>query len=625
MSDGLIQDYLVRLQIFMADRHANSVGELLLFCFALAGLFIFLHSRRNRQGRIDRSAIRLVIGGWGSRGKSGTERLKAALFNSMGRSLLCKTTGCEPVLLYGARFGALEEIPLHRPYDKATIWEQLDVLHIAAEAKVDVFLWECMGLNPEYVKLMQQDWMRDDISTITNTYPDHEDIQGPAGSDVAESIASFIAPGGQVMTTEQLMFPLLEKRCIERNASIEQPTSMDMHGITDEVLRRFPYNEHPHNIALTLALARKMGVSQDYALKEMADRIKPDIGVLRTYPAVIIQGRGLEFSNGFSANEKFACQSNWERLGLSQLTLAHAPKVWLTALVNNREDRVTRSQVFAHFLAHDLDLDRMYLVGTNLDGFESFYFDTVRSLVMGLNLKTADDARSILLEYGRRLRIPETREVLDRRVHGLPPHNEISRTFQEWQSLLDELSAAPYAAPMAEKIRNFLVRCFRHKLVKVAPDTDVRTLLSLIISTTPEGFENKMHGMQNIKGIGLLWLELWEQLGRLEKQQRISNWTIAELKAFAQSTQLMDNPLCAAFLEEGVQDAPAPVLPIQTLNQRPPNKFRMYTQQKIKHFAKPNLEMLRSRRIKAIYRDFAGGRRSAAEVTAEIRRVQGEY
>jgi poly-gamma-glutamate synthase PgsB/CapB len=624
MMDGLLE-----LQSFISNRHANSIPELLVFCCLLAGLFLYLHSRRHRQGRLDRGTIPLVIGGWGSRGKSGTERLKAALFNAMGRSLLCKTTGCEPVLLYGRRFGPLEEIPLHRPYDKATIWEQLDVLHIAAEAKVDVFLWECMGLNPEYVRLMQDDWMQDDIATITNTYPDHEDIQGPSGMDVAESIASFIPQGGQLLTSEQLMYPLLEKRSREKGTVIGRPSAFDMFAVTDEVLKRFPYNEHPHNIALILALARKLGVSQDYALKEMADRIKPDIGVLRVYPRVSLRGRTLEFSNGFSANEKFGCVSNWQRLGLDRLTLAEAPKVWLTALVNNREDRVTRSHVFAQLLVQDLDLDQMFVVGTNIDGFESFFEDAVNSQIKGLDLSTREAAHQTLMDYGRRLRIPESRAILARRVMGLPANNGIAQNFLEWDSLCEELMNSSYTPALAEKIRNFLRQCFRRKLVTVPSHTDAVTLLNLIIEATPPGFENQMHGMQNIKGIGLLWLELWEQMVQLDRQRRLTAASPAELREFAAHLKMLDNPLCAAWLQEdetntrSPADTAAGLISKESSGKNSQLRLASTARQKIRHFVKPNHEMIRSRRIKAVYRNLARGHCSAAEATAAIRKAQG--
>ena len=58
-----------------------------------------------------------------------------------------------------------------------------------AQDRVEVFLWECMALSPPLVHTLSDEWMRDDYSTLTNAYPDNEDIQGPAGHDVARVIA----------------------------------------------------------------------------------------------------------------------------------------------------------------------------------------------------------------------------------------------------------------------------------------------------------------------------------------------------------------------------------------------------------------------------------------------------
>src|SRR5436190_23717910 len=78
-----------------------------------------------------------------------------------------------------------------------------------------------MGLTPSYVDILQKQWMRDDLSTLTNAYPDHEDIQGPSGIDVATVIGGFCAPGGKVMTTEDPnMLPVLRERARERDATL---------------------------------------------------------------------------------------------------------------------------------------------------------------------------------------------------------------------------------------------------------------------------------------------------------------------------------------------------------------------------------------------------------------------
>src|SRR3546814_8914503 len=116
------------------------------------------------------------------------------------------------MFLHGTAFGVLTEMFLFLPYDKATIWEQFSLLRTSRGLKAHVFLWECMGLNPSYVRVLQQDWMRDDIGTITNTYPDHEDVQGPAGRNIPEVMCEFIPSGSLLLTTEEEMLPILADR-----------------------------------------------------------------------------------------------------------------------------------------------------------------------------------------------------------------------------------------------------------------------------------------------------------------------------------------------------------------------------------------------------------------------------
>ena len=44
--------------------------------------------------------------------------------------------------------------------------------------------------------------MRDDIFTITNTYPGYEDIQGQAGINIPQVMTNFIPHKGSLITTE---------------------------------------------------------------------------------------------------------------------------------------------------------------------------------------------------------------------------------------------------------------------------------------------------------------------------------------------------------------------------------------------------------------------------------------
>ena len=168
----------LQFQHYFQSFYENSLFELSLFLILALAWFVGSHLYANHIMHNVRRRLPLVLGGWGTRGKSGTERLKAGLMNALGYSIVSKTTGCEAMFLYAPPFCALREMFLFRPYDKATIWEQYNLARLADKLGTEVFLWECMALNPAFVKLLQRHWMRDDIATLTNTYPDHEDIQG---------------------------------------------------------------------------------------------------------------------------------------------------------------------------------------------------------------------------------------------------------------------------------------------------------------------------------------------------------------------------------------------------------------------------------------------------------------
>ncbi|MCP4150930.1 MAG: hypothetical protein GY757_24500, partial [bacterium] len=179
-----VSELLEKFKDYFVFIYENTFTELILFAGSSLLIFVGRNLYLNARHRRLRKRIPLVIGGWGTRGKSSVERLKAGLINAMGYSLVSKTTGSEATFLHADTFRPLREIPLFRPYDKPTIWEQQYVTRIAGGVDAEVLLWECMGLQPDYVETLQQSWMRDDFSTITNTYPDHEDIMGPAGIDV---------------------------------------------------------------------------------------------------------------------------------------------------------------------------------------------------------------------------------------------------------------------------------------------------------------------------------------------------------------------------------------------------------------------------------------------------------
>ncbi|MDX2055636.1 MAG: capsule biosynthesis protein CapB [Polyangiaceae bacterium] len=369
-----------------------------------------------------RRRIPLRIGGWGSRGKSGTERIKAALFHAMRYETVVKTTGCEAMFIHARRDQPAREMFVYRPYDKATIWEQRNVLETASRLKAQVFLWECMALQPVFVRQLMLDWMQDKLATLTNAYPDHEDIMGPSGEDVARVIASFMPENGVAFTAEDQMFPIIADSARRRHTELHTVTDTDAQLLPKDLLDRFPYQEHPKNIALVLALAAHLGVEPDWAMVKMADYVVPDLGVLKTYPEIVVRNRKMKFSNGMSANERAGFLSNWQRLGFDVLDAENQPEIVSVAVVNNRADRVPRSRVFAELLVKDAACDVIVLINSNLIAMRRFLLENVAQVTLGVAFQATGgpaavaQATSVLDELWQRFRILNKRSVVRRKL-----------------------------------------------------------------------------------------------------------------------------------------------------------------------------------------------------------------
>lgn len=369
----------------------NSQEALGLYGLALFALFLGSSHVRRRAVANARAKIPLSVGGWGTRGKSGTERLKAGMFHGLGFRTFSKTTGCEAMFIHAAPAGPQHEIFTFRPYNKATIWEQRNLLELAAGLEAEVFLWECMALNPEYVDIMQRGWMRDDYATLTNTYPDHEDIQGPAGIDVATVIGNFVPQGNIVISSELGFNPVLRAAAERRNCEFVAIGDHDGDLMCGDLLAIFPYSEHPRNIALVTELARQLGIEEELAIVCMADYVYPDLGVLKFYPEVVVRGRRLNFVNGCSANERAGFLNNWKRTGCVELAANGDPERMVITVVNNRDDRVARSEVFSRILVNDVTVDAHVLIGTNLAGLSIFIDRALANFCTGIELADAGE------------------------------------------------------------------------------------------------------------------------------------------------------------------------------------------------------------------------------------------
>ena len=539
-------DLLNSMQDYFISLYENSLVDIILFMAAVFILFFARHLYLSRRIVKARRNIPLVIGGWGTRGKSGTERLKAALFNSFGLRTLSKTTGCEAMFLYADRYDKLNEVFLYRPYDKATIWEQNNVLQIADAMEVDVVLWECMALTPSYVDILQHRWMHDDISTITNAYPDHENLQGPAGYNVAEAMTHFIPNNSRLISTEELMTPILEHDAMTRNSSMTQAGWLEAAALAPDIMSRFSYEEHPYNVVLVLELAKALQISEERALKAMLEYVVPDIGVLKVFQrADVGEGRELEFINSMSANERYGTLGNWKRLGLDTLDRHNEPSTMITAFVNNRSDRVSRSNVFASILVNDIVADLYLLAGTNVNGLQSYIDAAWHTFSETLKLDDAAAAAAKITAYAERFRVPtrisQLREALLHMLDAVAADEAVKEAAMEnvddlnavqellagyedllfhyrhqWQNLHAYEKLMQHCReklPLHELEPLFKATAYHwleQRIVTVENEhASAQEVLEYLVRHTPPGMYNRVVGLQNIKGIGLELVYLW--------------------------------------------------------------------------------------------------------------------
>lgn len=563
--------------------HGNRLPHLAAYATVMLGAFLVRGVAVRRAIEHDRDAIPLVIGGWGTRGKSGTERLKAAFFQGLGHECLVKTTGCEAMFIHAVPGQQAREIFIYRPYDKATVWEQRDVLALARSLKVRVFLWECMALQPDLVSLLQSQWMRDDYSTITNAYPDHEDLQGPTGYDVATVISEFVPTKGNLLTAEDQMLPILRERSKERGTTMRVCHPRDADLIADDMLARFPYAEHPRNIALVTQLARALGISGAVALAEMADHVVPDLGVLKEYAKVPHRGRVLSFVNGMSANERTAALSNWERTGFADHDPDQQPGEWSVTVVNNRGDRMARSEVFARFLVEDIGAHRHFLIGTNVRGLKASIDEALDKHLAAISPthELAGDgterlqmARARLDRAFAKLKINRLdiesverelaamgtpkidRRTLERLLEPAEPGERYEAAKSAIGSALPELDVEQRPFVVAAIAKRRVVRSvhavlardlavnpvaidqafaraykaiFAESLISLEdPALGGDKILDVVATHVPKGIHARIMGCQNIKGTGLDFVYRWVSIDTVDKYLALLESPIVE-------------------------------------------------------------------------------------------------
>jgi poly-gamma-glutamate synthase PgsB/CapB len=301
---------------------------------------------RNHRFYLNQLPIRIHING--SRGKSSVTRLITGGLRGGGHKVFAKTTGTKPRML----FVNGNEVAVRR-VGKPNIIEQIRIVAKAAKQKPDIFVAECMGIQPHLQELLERQFIRSNIGVITNVRPDHLDIMGPTLYEVAHSISTTIPRNGNLFTSEKKHFDILSRRAKLLNTSVH---GADSDEITDAEMRGFSYLEQRDNVALALLVCRHFEVEREAAIRGMQE-IEPDPGVLRRYQ-LYIHDKSIEFVNAFAANDPDSFLMIWD-----MLKIHHEPGKTLIVLVNSRKDRIQRAEQLGEFIATSLDADYYVIAG----------------------------------------------------------------------------------------------------------------------------------------------------------------------------------------------------------------------------------------------------------------------
>lgn len=325
------------------------------------GMTEFFFHRRNLRS----IPIRIHVNG--TRGKSGVTRLIAAGLRAGGIRTCAKTTGTLPRMI----FPDGSEYPVFRPA-RTNVIEQIRIVRSAAKAKAQALVVECMALQPALQSLCELKLIQATHGVITNCRPDHMDVMGPSTGDVAKALAGTVPAGTTLYTAEQRHLGMLRYAAQDRKSSVVAIDDDDVAAVTWDELERFPYIEHPDNVALALKVCTDVGVDRQTALQGMW-QATPDAGVMTVYQVYENQ-QHIAFVNGFAANDPESTGKIWEMILQRNARLQRS-----IAIVNCRADRVDRSNQLAESCVEWTRADHYLVVGTATDVFAK------RAIEMGLD------------------------------------------------------------------------------------------------------------------------------------------------------------------------------------------------------------------------------------------------
>jgi len=319
-----------------SGEHISDARLFVVALVALAGCILWqgIVAWRHRRA-LHGIPVRIHVAG--TRGKSTTTRLIAAALRASGRRVVAKTTGSEPRLILPD--GREEIWPRRGP---ASLREQISFVRRAALLGADTIVVECMAIRPEFVFASERHLIEATTTVITNTRADHLEDIGENSEASAQALAWSICANGKLVVSAEAASPALMTRAKARSTIA---TIADTTGL----------NPIEADRALALAVATLHDVPATIT-KPAMEAATPDPGSFHER-TLDIEGKPVRFANAFACNDVDSLKLLWPTVATTERPLV---------LLNARRDRPLRTQRFLAFLAAQVPMPLLFIVGDPL-------------------------------------------------------------------------------------------------------------------------------------------------------------------------------------------------------------------------------------------------------------------
>lgn len=324
--------------------------SLFFLCLILASLIYYFFQGFWHNKRLNSFRFRIHVNG--TRGKSSITRLIRAGLSKGGFSTFAKTTGTLARIIYPDG----TETSVKR-YGRPSILEQIEIVKEAYSEKAEIFVIECMALEPRYQYSSEVQILKSNIGVISNVRSDHLEVMGPSIEDVKKAFASTVPINGKLFLPENDQDYIFEKATKDRKSQLIPIPLSDLAFISDKEMKRFKYWEHKENVAMALKVCEELGVPRYTAFQGMLE-MEPDPGALTVFN-INFFGKNLFFLNALAANDPDSTRMIW-----MEANKRYAKESNFSILLHCREDRMERSIQLAREISTWNGFNLVFLTGT---------------------------------------------------------------------------------------------------------------------------------------------------------------------------------------------------------------------------------------------------------------------